>query len=100
MPHARFAKSEFTDLEKRIWFLEENSAGFKGTDNVWTVAYSTTLHQPAAPFSGRFRPAADGFAGRRERSVLRLTPPARFGADFAIPARGVHSRGRRLVQRA
>jgi YidC/Oxa1 family membrane protein insertase len=50
MPYARFAKLEFSDLERRVWFLEENSEGFKGPDNIWTLAYSTTLYQPAPPF--------------------------------------------------
>jgi YidC/Oxa1 family membrane protein insertase len=50
MPYARFGTLEFEGLEKRVWFLEENSQSFQGAEAVWTVAYSTTLYQTAAPF--------------------------------------------------
>jgi YidC/Oxa1 family membrane protein insertase len=50
MPFAKFVELEFTDLEQRVWFLEKDSKGFTGADKVWTVAYSTTLHEPRSPW--------------------------------------------------
>ena len=53
MPYAKFGDQEFTDLENRVWFLEENSKSFIGDNNVWTVAYSTTLYEKNAPYKPR-----------------------------------------------
>ena len=91
MPYARFGTLESEELEKRVWFLEENSEGFQGAEVVWTVAYATTLYQTAAPYQPQCKIVKRFRIGQTARhvettvEVVNLTAEAR---QFQYSLRG------------
>jgi YidC/Oxa1 family membrane protein insertase len=85
---AHFAGVAYDGLEKRVWFLEQDSKGFD-ENKVWTLAYSTTLCEKAAPFRPQVKLVKRFRIGQGSRHVdleleaLNLTQaPARF--DYAL----------------
>ncbi|MBI3828063.1 MAG: membrane protein insertase YidC [Planctomycetes bacterium] len=55
MPSIRIGDTTYGDLESRVWELVEDSKGFQGEGQVWTVAYATTVCAKTEPYAPQAR---------------------------------------------
>lgn len=69
MPSIRIGDTTYGDLESRVWELAEDSKGFQGDAQVWTVAYATTVAAKIEPYTPQCRVTKRFKAAKASRHV-------------------------------